>query len=119
MDTPWIDDTESNNGVSNFAQFTDIVELALNPKCAANLVALMCHAAFKECTEVADELESTGSLWVPSLLCRSECERHRRVWDECVEAIRTDPDAEATFDAQMAALVRRMILVLFHEIMSL
>jgi hypothetical protein len=105
VDTPDIDDTESNNGVSNFAQFTDIVEIAMNPKCAANVVSLMCHTTFKECTEIVDESKPTGSLWVPSLLCRSECERHLAIWDQCLQNVGADPEAKETFDTQMLALV--------------
>jgi hypothetical protein len=87
------------------SQITKLIELAMNPKCAANVIAMMCHAAFKECTEVVDVSHPTGSRWVPSLLCRSECERHHALWERCVDDLRADPDVKETFDAQMLALV--------------
>ena len=100
-----LDDSQSNEGYSQMSQFTELVKLAMNPTCAANVVAMMCHAAFKECTEVVDASHPTGLRWVPSLLCRSECERHHALWERCVDDLRTDPDAKETFDTQMLALV--------------
>jgi hypothetical protein len=100
-----LDDSRSSFGYSQMSQFTEIVELAMNPTCAANVAAMVCHTAFKECTEVVDANHPTGSRWVPSLLCRSECERHHALWEQCVGDLRTDADAKETFDTQMLALV--------------
>jgi hypothetical protein len=128
-DTPDLDDAESNFGYSRIAQFTEIVDLAMNPTCAANVVSLLCHAVFKECQQVvpvtpptaasADNIDSetTELLWLPSLLCRSECDRHLAIWNECVNEISEDPEAKKSFDTQMLALVNMFMLIIlsFHR----
>jgi hypothetical protein len=91
-------------GFSQISQLTDILNNALNPTCASNAISLICHAAFKECKAVEDAV--TGSqLWLPSLLCRSGCEKHLETWNTCLHDLEKDPDAKRSFDAQMLALV--------------
>ena len=88
--TPWLD--YKNFHVTRFSlmkQISDIVESAMNPTCASNVMEFLCHTWFKECTPFVGK--STGNqLWLPSPLCRSECERHWNVWNECVGALETD-----------------------------
>ena len=70
-------------------------------------MSLLCLAAFKECKEV-EHPATKEPLWVPSLMCRSECETHKQVWDECVAAVELDAVARSKFDAGMLALVSAM-----------
>ena len=85
-------------------QLTDILKNALNPTCSSNAISLACRAAFKECMAVGDA--ATGSkLWLPSLLCRSECDRHLEVWNTCLGDLEKDAEAKRSFDDQMLALV--------------
>jgi hypothetical protein len=103
--TPWLD--YKNFHVTRFSlmkQISDIVESAMNPTCASNVMEFLCHTWFKECTPFVGK--STGNqLWLPSPLCRSECERHWNVWNECVGALETDEDLKNKFDAQMQSQV--------------
>ena len=74
-DTPDLDDADGTHGFSIVSQVTDILNNALNPTCASNAISLLCHTFFKECKAVEDATTGTP-LWLPSLLCRSECDRH-------------------------------------------
>jgi hypothetical protein len=79
----------------------------MNQRCASNVISLLCLAAFKECKEVEDPA-TNAPLWLPSLMCRSECEARKKVWDECVGALEFDAVAKSKFDAAMLALVSAM-----------
>ena len=70
----------------------------MNPVCASNVAAYICRTNFRQCQQVDD-------MWVPSLLCRGECERHWETWSTCLDALEADPGAKANFDRQMAAVV--------------
>jgi hypothetical protein len=99
-----LDNAASFLGFSLVSQLTDILNNALNPICASNAISLACHTAFKECKAVEDA--STGTqLWLPSLLCRSECDRHLEAWNTCLDNLENDPDAKRSFDTQMLAMV--------------
>ena len=98
-DTPWYDDPNHIYGFSLLGQLANIVENVMNPHCASNVISLFCHAAFKECRQV------DGKGWVPSLLCRSECESHQEVWRECLSALGTDAETKGNFDDAMLELV--------------
>jgi hypothetical protein len=91
-------DNPSQFGFSLVAQIVEIVENAMNPACASNVAAYFCRTTFRQCQQVDD-------LWVPSLLCRDECERHYGKWQTCLNALGADPDAKNNFDRQMAAVV--------------
>jgi hypothetical protein len=71
---------------------------ALSPKCAANVITFICHSYFKPCVEVES---SGGSLWVPSLLCESTCQRHSDIHKECLEDIDKNTDLKTNYDTQM------------------
>ena len=67
---------------------------------------------------VVDDPDPSKQVWVPSLLCRSECDRHLTEWDKCVENVAADPDVKETFDTQMAALVglcRLLCIICFRR----
>jgi hypothetical protein len=86
-------------GFSLLTQLGDIFDQVMSPKCASNVKALMCRSAFKECRQLED---TSGSLlWFPSLLCRSECERHQVIWNNCLDEIEKDPEAQRKFDERM------------------
>jgi hypothetical protein len=85
-------------------QVADVLESAMNPTCASNVLSLICHSFFKECQQVEDS--STGeAIFLPALLCRSECERHWKIWNSCLAALKTDTDAKRHFDFQMQFMV--------------
>ena len=69
----------------------------MNSRCASNVAAYWCRTNFRQCQLV-------GDMWVPSLMCRSECEQHWESWSECLDALKADPDARASFDRQMVEL---------------
>jgi hypothetical protein len=104
--SPWIDD--SVPGFSLVTQMANIIKNALNPTCASNVISLLCHSVFKECVRVQDE-SSRGELWLPSLLCRGACYKHREIWTQCLIDLESDPAAKSNFDTQMLSLVRHMM----------
>jgi hypothetical protein len=91
-------------GFSPLGKLADIIESAMNPTCASNVMSLVCHSWFKECKQV--DGRSTGNKkWLPSLLCRSECEKHQQVWGTCLEDLDKDPAAKSAFEKQMMSAV--------------
>ncbi len=52
--------------------FNQLLEGALSEKCYAELVSFICNTFYRPCSEVEDA--NGNSTWIPSLLCRSECE---------------------------------------------
>ncbi len=91
------------------AQVADIIKNAMNPTCASNVISLLCHSAFKECVRVQDEF-SRGELWLPSLLCRGACKKHKGIWTQCLIDLELDPAAKSHFGTQMLSLVRHMMM---------
>ncbi len=86
----------------------------MNPNCASNVISLLCHSIFKECVRVQDA-SSRGELWLPSLLCRGACNKHREIWTQCLIDMELDLAAKSNFDNQMLSLVRRMMsMVCIH-----
>ena len=104
-DTPWLDNAADETvGFSAITQFADILKNGMNPACAANAISMLCHSTFRECGQIADRTTSSP-VWLPSLLCRSECERHGEIWNSCL-ATEDDLEAKDNFDTQMMSLVR-------------
>jgi hypothetical protein len=85
-------------GFSVIGQVASIIENAMNPTCASNVVSLFCRTAFRECKQARD-------FWFPSLLCRSECEKHWEIWKSCLDVIAADADAFRNFEAQMVKVI--------------
>ena len=85
-------------------QLASIVENVMNPSCAANVISLLCRTMFKECKQIVDP-SSGRKWWLPSLLCRSECEQHVRTWNTCLADIENHPKAKENFDKGMMDLV--------------
>ncbi len=90
-------------------QVADIINNAMNPTCASNVISLLCNSVFKECVRVQDEF-SRGEVWLPSLLCRWACEKHWEIWTQCLIGLESDPAAKSNFDTQMLSLVRHMMM---------
>jgi hypothetical protein len=82
LDTAWLD----QHPLSFIGLIRDIVSISMDAKCAANVMEMICHSWFRECREV-DEPLTGRRVKVPSLLCRSECENHLSIWNECVTNI--------------------------------
>jgi hypothetical protein len=114
VDTPWLDDVNSFLDISIMESAKNVFDSVFNPTCASNAMSLYCRSAFKECAPVEDTLNG-NQLWLPSLLCRSECERYKQIWDDCVAALQTDADLLASFDTQMQALVSLPLIFLFAK----
>ena len=91
--------------MSMIGTVAEIVYSAMSPTCASNVVSLFCHASFKECVPVNDKLNG-GTRWLPSLLCRSECDKHMETWNKCVVDLNADPEGQTYFQTQMQSLVR-------------
>ncbi len=109
--TPFLDDP-AFGGFSIVTQLANIIKNAMNPTCASNVISLLCNSVFKECVHVHDE-SSLGELWLPSLLCRGACNKHREIWTQCVTDLESDPTAKSNFDIQMLLLVRHMACLLW------
>jgi hypothetical protein len=105
--SPWFDDPLAY-GFSAVTQLADIIQNAMNPTCASNVISLICNSVFKECVRVQDE-PSRGELWLPSLLCRGACNKHGEIWTQCLIDLELDPAAKRNFDSQMLSLVRHMM----------
>jgi hypothetical protein len=99
-------------GVSSIGTVADIFYVAMNPTCASNVVSLLCHASFRECVPVNDKLNG-GTRWLPSLLCRSECDKHWETWNKCVADLNADPEEQKQFNTQMRSLVRHETVFAF------
>jgi hypothetical protein len=84
--TPFLDDANGEFGFSVLGQLADMIESAMNPTCASNVVSLLCHAAFKECKPVGDG-STENQRRLPSLLCRSECNKHWEIWNTCLKGL--------------------------------
>ena len=110
MDTPNVDDVDGVYRFSMVSQYADLINSAMNPTCASNVLSLMCHTIFKECKSVDDATTGT-QMWLPSLLCRSECDRHLEAWNTCLDDLEKEPDAKRSFDAQMLALVPTCLVI--------
>jgi hypothetical protein len=95
LDVPTLDKSPN----SLLIPIATVVEVAMNPSCASNVLSMVCNAVFRECRPVEDR-SSKATLWLPSLLCKSECEAHLQVWNECLATIE-ESGKKAEFDAQM------------------
>jgi hypothetical protein len=87
--------------MSIFTPFATVLRSTMSPACASNMVALNCHSNFKECVQVEDATAARNKMWLPSLLCRSECERHYEMWETCLAEIEADPTVKRAFDDQI------------------
>jgi hypothetical protein len=106
-DVAWLDDIDGPPGFSIISQFANIFHAVMNDNCAVNVVAHICHGIFKECKEVED-VETGLSMYLPSLLCRDECDTRLAKWDSCVAQIGTDAPSKANFDTQMQEIATTM-----------
>jgi hypothetical protein len=109
-DTPYLDDKNGAFGFSLARQLADLVENALNPSCSANVMTLLCRSWFKECVQVEDT-STAAQIWLPSMMCRSECDRHLDAWNKCLASLDEDPDAKKNFETQMMEVVCACVLL--------
>ena len=102
-DSAWFDAVEGRGALpfSFVGQLASVFESVMNPKCASNVVSLVCHTAFRECARVA----TLRDVWAPSLLCRSKCKQHLKTWKSCVAELENDPETKRNFDDAMKNLV--------------
>jgi hypothetical protein len=78
-----------------------------DPECASTVKKLLCNSAFRQCQQVKDPL--TGeNVWVPALLCRSECEQIHDIYSQCVADLDGDEEAISRYESQMASLTPTM-----------
>jgi hypothetical protein len=103
-DTFNVDDVNGPFGFSLIGQAADFFRTAMNSECASNVISMICHSIFKECGQVETDAQQK-QVWLPSLLCRSECDRHLEKWNTCLDNLETDPKAKASFDDAMLSLV--------------
>jgi hypothetical protein len=97
-DIGWDNPSAPGGGfINNMARVFDNF---FEPSCVSNVEAILCHAAFRECTEVEDDL------WLPSLMCRSECENKNLEWNACLKELESKQDEKKAFDDAIMALVR-------------
>ena len=101
---------------SVFEQFNDLLfgtnrdvgryrpwERHMTAECSFNVLSLFCRSQFRECAQVEDTSYEQAML-VPSLLCRSECERHHEIWNQCVADLEKNPVDKAAFNNMMQTL---------------
>jgi hypothetical protein len=93
VDTPPLD---VQNGI--FSPIAEIINNALNPTCAANVLNLLCNSFFRECKEAEE------NVWVPSLTCRGDCAVIHDIWENCVEEINGDLVTKTSFNSQMVGV---------------
>ncbi len=106
-DTPWFDSAKDGPfGFSMVGTVVPIIEAAMSTTCASNLLSLVCQSTFKKCVKVERKSDSQSLVaWVPSLLCRSECERHQVAWKVCLADIERDANTKDKFYAAMETVV--------------
>ena len=78
-------------------RMTELFDPFFSPRCLSNVESIFCHAAFKECKAV-QQPNVEEEIWLPSLLCRSECEKQSSIWEECLEQLKKDAAAKEAFD---------------------
>ncbi len=100
-----MDDPKLGFGFSMLEQVADIINSVMNPLCSSNVISLICNSWFRECMSVEDDFNRGGGLWLPSLLCRHQCEKHWDIWNKCVADLESDPKTKHDFEKQMLALV--------------
>jgi hypothetical protein len=69
----------------------------LSSSCTSNLMSWICSSFFRECKEGTNTKD-----FFPSLMCRSECKRHRLIWDECLADLSKDATAIGTLNALLS-----------------
>ena len=97
-----------------------LIKSAMSPDCFSNLLAFGCRTWFRECREVSTD-SAVGSVMLPSLMvreaevitptkpqrqltysllvqCRSECEKHAHIWEQCINEIGTNAEAKEVFN---------------------
>jgi hypothetical protein len=79
----------------------DQIKTAMDAECASHAMKMICNNVHRECRASVE----TGAM-LPSSMCQSECETHKKAWDACVEKIAKDADVNQIFEGQMQALVR-------------
>jgi hypothetical protein len=84
----------------------DHLTQTLPAECVTNIQALLCNTWYRECKSLGNG-EGVQEFY-PSLMCRSECERHLEIHDNCLAELRQDDDAFAAFELAMENLVRNM-----------
>ena len=92
------DDGAPGGGVSFVTNQLDTFTPYFDGECLSNIEAIICHASFRECREVGDG-------WLPSAMCRSECERRNAIWDRCLERLGSDSERLAAFQAASGEVV--------------
>jgi hypothetical protein len=97
-------------GFSKFSQFGEGIKAVMSAECSSNVLSLFCRSQFRECGQVEDT-SYEEAMWVPSLMCRSECERHYGIWNQCVADLEKDPVNKAAFNDMMQKLVAIVFLV--------
>jgi len=94
--------------ISTFAD--EIVVSPWGAECTANLLSLICNSWFRTCQPVEDE-ETGETFFLPSLLCRDQCEVHRKIWDSCVAKVERNADTKQIFDERMSHLAHVLYTV--------
>jgi hypothetical protein len=115
LDTTYFD--MDMQGISIIDTLSQQVASVMDQSCTSNVVAMICHATFRECKEVEDLTAGGGTVWLPALQCRSECERRLGIWDQCVSEIGTDSEGKARFEQAMQNLVEAVATIFVHSAM--
>jgi hypothetical protein len=55
-----------------------------------------------------NEKKHIKSIFSVSFFSRSECEKRKTIWDDCVAEINKDPGLKENFDVQMLAVMNQM-----------
>jgi hypothetical protein len=76
----------------------------MDPVCAANAVDIACNAMFRECGQVENAFAGEN-LWLPALMCRSECDKHAQIWEGCLREMERDVDLLTAFDDQTSTMM--------------
>ena len=90
---------DTANGISHVTTHVDVFAQFFEGKCLSNIEAMFCHASFRECQMVEEEA------WLPSLICRSECEKLYATWEGCLLQLESDPGLKTAFDDALKTLV--------------
>jgi hypothetical protein len=98
-------------------EIASFMQNALNPACAANVMSVICSFAYRQCKQVEDR-PAENPVWLPSLLCRSDCERHLETWHSCLDNLEHDPDAKRNFETQMAQAVTCLSFVFLCALLT-
>ncbi len=92
---------------NDISTFNNLLKGALSQECYAEMASFICNTYYRPCSEVKDA--NGDRTWVPSLLCRSECETLNTVWNICMVELQKKPVEYEGFVASLQQTASQLL----------